>query len=144
PFESTKAVRSYANFYQLLARIRPGEEHRVLHVMSNLSRQPGLRNRVMETLELHGIPRARTEIRTCGWLAQVDENGGSIFQYRPHSKGAEDMAALVGEVLELLGREDLLARENRTTTPEVAQAQAALANDGVVVNGTESIQQHDQ
>ena len=33
PFESTKAVRSYANFYQLLLRIRPEEEHRVLHVL---------------------------------------------------------------------------------------------------------------
>ena len=109
PFESTKAVRSYANFFQLLARLRPGEEHRVLHVLSNLSRQPGLRKRVIETLDLHGIPRAKTEIRTCGWLAQVDENGGSIFQYRPYSKGAEDMGLLVAEVLELLGREDRAA-----------------------------------
>jgi chromosome partitioning protein len=110
PFESTKAVRSYANFFQLLLRIRPGEQHKVLHVLSNLSRQPGLRRRVVQTLELHGIPKAATEIRTCGWLAQVDENGGSIFQYRPHSKGAEDMADLVDELLRLLGREDL-ARE---------------------------------
>src|ERR1019366_1070244 len=53
PFESTKAVRSYANFYQLLLRLRPQEEHRVLHVLSNLSRQPGLRRRVMQTLENH-------------------------------------------------------------------------------------------
>jgi chromosome partitioning protein len=110
PFESTKAVRSYANFYQLLLRIRPHEPHRVLHVLSNLSRQPGLRRRVTETLELHGIPKAQTEVRTCGWLAQVDDNGGSIFHYRPHSKGAEDMAALVDELLHLLGREDLLAK----------------------------------
>src|SRR2546421_4495313 len=94
PFESTKAVRSYANFYQLLMRLRPGEEHRVLHVLSNLSRQRGLRNRVIEAMELHAIPRAHTEIRTCGWLAQVDGNGGSIFAYRPHSRGAEDMALL--------------------------------------------------
>ncbi len=103
PFESTKAVRSYANFYQLLLRLRSEEEHRVLHVLSNLSRQRGLRNRVIDTLALHGIARARTEIRTCGWLAQVDENGGNIFTYRPLSRGAEDMAALVEETLELLG-----------------------------------------
>jgi chromosome partitioning protein len=102
PFESTKAVRSYANFYQLLMRLRPGEEHRILHVLSNLSRQPGLRERVVQTLEAYGVPRARTEIRHCGWLAQVDEHGGSIFQYRPRSKGAVDMGLLVGEVLELL------------------------------------------
>ncbi len=139
PFESTKAVRSYANFYQLLLRIRPGENHRVLHVLSNLSRQPGLRRRVVETLELHGVPKAQTEIRTCGWLAQVDENGGSIFHYRPHSKGAEDMTALVGEMLQLLGREDLLAREARTATPETA-----IIAESVVVSEPESIQQHDQ
>jgi chromosome partitioning protein len=135
PFESTKAVRSYANFYQLLLRIRPGENHRVLHVLSNLSRQPGLRRRVIETLELHGIPKAQTEIRTCGWLAQVDENGGSIFHYRPHSKGAEDMTALVGEMLQLLGRQDLLERETRATTPE-----AAITAESVVVNEPESKQ----
>jgi chromosome partitioning protein len=114
PFESTKAVRSYANFYQLLLRIRPEEQHRVLHVLSNLSRQPGLRRRVVNALELHGIAKAQTEIRTCGWLAQVDENGGSIFHYRPHSKGAEDMAALVDEMLHLLGRDDLLQQEDDT------------------------------
>lgn len=104
PFESTKAVRSYANFYQLLLRLRPEDEHRVLHVLSNLSRQPGLRQRVIEAMELQGIERAKTEVRTCGWLAQVDENGGSIFEYRPHSKGAADMGALVEEVLALLGQ----------------------------------------
>jgi chromosome partitioning protein len=103
PFESTKAVRSYANFYQLLMRLRPGEEHRVLHVLSNLSRQPGLRRRVIETIAFNGITLARTEVRNCGWLAQVDENGGNIFTYRPRSKGAADMAALTDEVLEALG-----------------------------------------
>jgi chromosome partitioning protein len=103
PFESTKAVRSYANFYQLLLRLRAEEEHRVLHVLSNLSRQRGLRQRVIDTLQLHGIPVAATEIRTCGWLAQVDENGGNIFTYRPHSRGAEDMEKLVQEVLVQLG-----------------------------------------
>jgi len=103
PFESTKAVRSYANFFALLLKLRPGEEHRVMHVLSNLSRQPGLQKRVAATMELHGIARARTEVRTCGWLAQVDENGGSIFHYRPHSRGAADMEALLQEVLERLG-----------------------------------------
>ncbi len=103
PFESTKAVRSYANFYKLLMGLRPGEEHRLLHVLSNLSRQPGLRQRVIDTMDGYGVPRARTEIRTCGWLAQADEHGGSIFSYRSLSKGAADMALLVGEVAELLG-----------------------------------------
>src|SRR5206468_1026309 len=97
--------------------LRPGEEHRVLHVLSNLSRQPGLRKRVMETLERHGINRARSEVRTCGWLAQVDENGGSIFDYRPYSKGAEDMGNLVGEVLELLGRENRAAEAGAPGRP---------------------------
>jgi cellulose biosynthesis protein BcsQ len=136
PFESTKAVRSYANFYQLLLRIRPDEQHRVLHVLSNLSRQPGLRRRVMETIGAHRIPLAKTEVRTCGWLAQVDENGGSIFHYRPHSKGAEDIAALVAEVLESLGKHELVARDTRTAT----QAEAIPA-DSVAVSATE---QNDQ
>jgi chromosome partitioning protein len=103
PFESTKAVRSYANFYKLLVHLRAGEQHRILHVLSNLSRQPGLRERVIAMLAAYGVPVARTEIRTCGWLAQVDEHGGSIFAYRPLSKGAFDMNRLVNEVLEQLG-----------------------------------------
>ena len=53
---------------------------------------------------MHHITLARTEIHTCGWLAQVDESGGNIFAYRPHSRGAEDMALLVQELLELLGK----------------------------------------
>jgi hypothetical protein len=75
----------------------------------------------MEVMDLHGIKRARSEIRTCGWLAQVDENGGSIFHYRPYSKGAVDMEALVHEVLQLLGREEVLKIEDpaRTTEPAV-------------------------
>ena len=63
---------------------------------------PGLRNRVIETMDGYGVARARTEIRNCGWLAQVDEHGGSIFAYRPFSKGAVDMGLLVDEVLEQL------------------------------------------
>jgi chromosome partitioning protein len=124
PFESTKAVRSYANFYQLLMRIRPGEQHRVMHVLSNLSRQPGLRQRVIDTLNVHGIARARTEVRTCGWLAQVDENGGSIFNYRPHSKGTEDMTALVQEVLELLGIEN-----PKTILTPISEAMNTVADE---------------
>lgn len=132
PFESTKAVRSYANFYQLLMGLRPEEEHRVLHVVSNLSRQPGLRRKVIATMAFHDIIPARSEVRTCGWLAQVDENGGSIFHYRPHSNGAKDMRGLVEEVLELLGRapartaesigvpENAIAAANQTTEHEAA------------------------
>ena len=70
-------------------------------VLSNLTRLPGLRKRVLTLLADDSIPSARSEIRSCGWLAQVDENGGSIFHYRPLSKGSQDMAALVEEVLEL-------------------------------------------
>lgn len=103
PFESTKAVKSYANFYKLLIALRPNEDHQVFHVLSNLTRQAGLRNRVIALMDEERIPRARTEVRSCGWLAQVDEHGGSIFDYRPHAKGAEDMASLTEEVLAALG-----------------------------------------
>lgn len=110
PFESTKAVRSYANFFKLLMRLRAGDEsHRILHVLSNLSRQPGLRQRVVDTIQSYGVALARTEVRTCGWLAQVDEHGGSIFAYRPLSKGAVDLGHLIDEILQLLGLPEWIA-----------------------------------
>lgn len=102
PFESTKAVRSYANFYKLLLKLRSEGEYAILHVLSNLTRQAGLRRRVIRCLEEEGIPLAPVEVRSCGWLAQVDEHGGSIFHYRPCSKGARDIEALVGTVLRAL------------------------------------------
>jgi chromosome partitioning protein len=101
PFESTKAVRSYASIYKLLVKLRSNADFHMLHVLSNLTRLPGLRKRVLTLLADDSIPSARSEIRSCGWLAQVDENGGSIFHYRPLSKGSQDMAALVEEVREL-------------------------------------------
>ncbi|MDZ4686858.1 MAG: ParA family protein [Planctomycetaceae bacterium] len=102
PFESTKAVKSYANFYKLLVRLRNDNEYRLMHVLSNVSRQDGLRNEVIAQMESDGIERARTEVRSCGWLARVDSHGGSIFKWRPHSAGAADMSSLIHEVLEIL------------------------------------------
>ena len=101
PFESTKAVKSYASIYKLLVKLRPTADFRMLHVLSNLTRLPGLRKRVISLMQEDSMTPARTEVRSCGWLAQVDENGGSIFHYRPLSKGSQDMAALVEEVREL-------------------------------------------
>jgi cellulose biosynthesis protein BcsQ len=132
PFESTKAVRSYANFYALLLKLRPGEEHRVMHVLCNLSRQPGLHKRVLAAMDLHGIARARSEVRTCGWLAQVDENGGSIFHYRPHSRGAADMALLIDEALERLGLKTasaVIAESDPSSTGSPVPAQVEGAPD---------------
>ena len=103
PFESTKSVKSFANCYELLLNLRGQEaDFEILHVLSNLTRQPGLRNRVLELMEKDRIPLSKTEMRTCGWLAQVDIHGGSIFEYRPKSKGAEDANSLCEEVLSLL------------------------------------------
>ena len=59
----------------------------------------GVRNSVLKFMKEEGIPVAKTEIRNCGWLAQVDRHGGSIFDYRPHSKGEEDIPKLQREVL---------------------------------------------
>ena len=74
---------------------------RTIVLLSNLTRLPGLRKRVISLMQEDSMAPARTEVRSCGWLAQVDENGGSIFHYRPLSKGSQDMAALVEEVREL-------------------------------------------
>ena len=98
PIESTKAVASYANFFALVQRLRAPGSYRMLHVLNNIS-LTGVRNTILRFLEQEGIPLAQTEIRNCGWLAQVDRHGGSIFDYRPRSKGAEDIPKLQREVL---------------------------------------------
>ena len=135
PFESTKAVRSYASFYKLLIGLRPDHDFRLMHVLSNLTRLPGLRRRVLELLKADGLTPAHTEVRSCGWLAQVDEYGGSIFHFRPASKGSLDLAALVDEVCQLLagpqssgnpGVPSLSAHEpTPTSVPEVRGPLAA-------------------
>ncbi|MBL9144103.1 MAG: ParA family protein [Verrucomicrobiaceae bacterium] len=128
PFESTKAVKSYASIYKLLVKLRPQEDFRMLHVLSNLSRLSGLRNRVLTLLAQDNITVARSEVRSCGWLAQVDENGGSIFHYRPLSKGSQDMAALVEEVRELFSNGPQAPAEpssEATSTLDEVTAQAA-------------------
>jgi hypothetical protein len=102
PFESTKAVKSYANVEALVQRMG-GEAPSALHVLSNLSRLPGQRKRVIELMAREGIGRAAAEIRSCGWLAQVDEHSGSIFHFRPHANGAKDLLVLKNQVLVALG-----------------------------------------
>ena len=121
PFESTKAVRSYASFFKLLLRLRPEADYGILHVLSNLTRLPGLRARVIDLMEQDRITRARTEIRSCGWLAQVDEFGGSIFQFRPFAKGAMDLAQLVEEVR-------ALSNKGHSPEPETAPAADSVQN----------------
>ena len=108
PFESTKAVRSYANFYKLLLCLRPDGENEILHVLSNMTRQAGLRRRVIRNMQEEGISIAPVEVRSCGWLAQVDEHGGSIFHYRPRSKGAKDISGLIDAVLAALQETHLI------------------------------------
>ncbi|HRK30440.1 MAG TPA: ParA family protein, partial [Tepidisphaeraceae bacterium] len=103
PFEGPQAVRSYANFFKLVLEIRPDQAYRVLHVLNDVSKQEGLRKAVVEILDAAGLAIARTEIRTCGWLAKVSEHRGSIFHYRPHSNGAEDVGKLVDELLDVTG-----------------------------------------
>lgn len=127
PFESTKAVKSYASIYKLLVKLRPTADFRMLHVLSNLTRLPGLRKRVLALLADDGIPSARSEIRSCGWIAQVDENGGSIFHYRPLSKGAQDMAALVEEVRDLFNNGPQAHAEIAATSPDHAMSAEVTA-----------------
>ncbi len=117
PFESTKAVKSYANFFKLLRELRTDQEYQILHVLNNLTRQEGLRKRVIEILQNDNIPIAKTEIRSCGWTAQVDEHGGSIFDYYPSAKGAEDMAKLTEEILMLLTPQPTNTQATPTTAP---------------------------
>jgi chromosome partitioning protein len=103
PFEGTQAIRSYANFFQLVLDIRPDQSYKILHILNDVSKQDGLRRYIIDLMQSEGLALAKTEIRSCGWLARTPENMGSIFDYRPHAKGAEDMAMLVNEVLECCG-----------------------------------------
>ena len=103
PFKDSKAVRSYANIFGLVQRLRENEDYRTLHVLTDVSRQPGLRNEVLAMMAADGIAPARTEMRSCGWLARIDNHGGSIFRWRPSSKGAEDTARLLTEIAGELG-----------------------------------------
>lgn len=105
PIESTKAVASYANFYSLVQRHRTPGSYTMLHVLNNIT-LAGVRNSVLRFMKEEGIPVAKTEVRNCGWLAQVDRHGGSIFEYRPNSKGAEDIPKLQREVLNRLHATD--------------------------------------
>ena len=102
PFESTKAVTCYADFYQRLLAIRPENDYGILHVLNNLTRQKGIRKLVTEMLADDDVQIAKTEIRSCGYLAKVDLYGGSIFHYRPSAKGATDIKLLKKEVLKKL------------------------------------------
>ena len=108
PIESTKAVASYANFFSLVKRLRSPGSYRMLHVLNNITLR-GVRNSIVAFMAAEGISLARTEVRNCGWLAQVDRNGGSIFEYRPKSKGAEDIPKLQREVLQCLRSEKRVA-----------------------------------
>ena len=102
PFDGVPSVYSYGNFLKLLLAHRGNRnDFQMLHVLSNL-KWKGLRKLVIETMDKEKITRAKTEMRSCGWLAKISENGVSIFDYRPKSKGAEDALALVDEILTLI------------------------------------------
>lgn len=105
PFESTKAVTCYAELYQRLMEIRSEQDYLVFHVLNNLSRQKGVRDLVLEMLENDEIELAKSEIRSCGYLAKVDCFGGSIFHYRPKANGAKDINSLKKEVLKTIKKD---------------------------------------
>jgi len=105
PFEGTKAVKSYANVYKLLMEIRPRGDYQTMHVLNDLH-PPGLRKLVIQRMREDDIAIAKSEIRHCGWLARVDEYGGSIFAYRPKCHGAADHARLKNEVVLTLRRQE--------------------------------------
>lgn len=118
PFESTKAVKSFASVYKLLLQHRPENDYHILPVLTNLSRFPGLRKRVLALMARDGIHPAETEIRSCGWLAQVDEFGGSIIHWRRQSNGALDILGLVGEVTRRLPINNISSNDTTTGTDQ--------------------------
>ena len=59
-----KAVKSYASIYKLLLKLRPGTAFHLLHVLSNLTRLPGLRKRVLTRSIRHRIDIHRADDKT--------------------------------------------------------------------------------
>lgn len=102
PFEGTKAVISYANFFKLLTDLRPQQDYQLLHLLNNLTKQRGLRREVIRMMTAEGIEIAPVEIRSCGWLARADMHGGSIFHFRPKAHSIQDILALKEHVLSIL------------------------------------------
>lgn len=103
PFKDPSSVKRYPGVFQQMHRLRPNRDFKLLHVLTGLTNQPGLRGEVATMADRHGFAKSKTEVRYCGYLAKVGLNGGSIFEYRPASNGAEDMAALVDETRGVLG-----------------------------------------
>ncbi len=103
PFESMKTVKSYANFFDLVLKNRIEGSYQMLHVLNNIPTE-GLRKRILETIAHYDIQPPEAEVRYCGWLARVDDYGGSIFEYRPNAKGAKDILELRQIVLEKFAR----------------------------------------
>ena len=102
PFSDLKSVRSYGNIYRLLIGMRSPEDFLVLPVLNNL-RSIGIRNKVSALLKEDGMDK-NFEMRYCAWLAQVDEAGGLILDWRPKSKGAQDVVKLKKKVLKMMER----------------------------------------
>lgn len=103
PFDGVEAINTYAGAYQLITELRRQGDYELLHVVNDMP-SPGLRKLVRRRLKENKIPVARTEIRHCGWTARASEHGGSIFGYRPKSKGAQDHLALKNEIVAALRR----------------------------------------
>jgi len=101
PFDSTKAVKTYPNLYSLIHKMRPKKDYKLLHLLYKIP-LPGLRKDIVKIMQDNGLSIAKTEIRSCGWLAKVDEHGGSIFDYRPESNGAKDIMAFTDELLKTI------------------------------------------
>lgn len=105
PFDGVEAINTYANAIELITELRPEGDYELLHVVNDMP-SLGMRKLVRRRLKENKISVAKTEIRHCGWTARASEHGGSIFGYRPKSKGATDHLALKNEIVAALRKLD--------------------------------------
>lgn len=106
PFEGAGSLKRYANLDDLIRRIRPEEDYKILHVLSNLSRTSGWKKELKSLLSEFNIQMAKTELRSCAYVSRVSIYGGSICHYRPRSNGAMDIRKFAIEVQEVLGLDE--------------------------------------
>ncbi len=99
PFIDPDSVARYPNLFSAIELIRPERDYHQLNVLTGLSNQAGKRKHVLLMLQTMGLEPAKTEVRYCGYLGSVSVEGGSIFEHRARSKGAEDVDLLTDEIL---------------------------------------------
>lgn len=98
------AYQGILSTYKRLEKLREvhGKAHPGAVLFNRADQRKSLHKMTMGALDEAGIPRLKTQIRTCVAIAEAPVLGQTILEYAPSSKGAKDFEALTAELLEVL------------------------------------------